>query len=129
MIRKTDLFFTDDGDFHLDTDNDIGITDPYYRAIVQEIKLRLDSGYGEIMGLPFGANLSDFQGHPMSDTLLALIKTRVITELTRYNMLSNSEFRVEVLATGRHRVMIVIGLFDRDQIVMIHHNFSLGDKK
>jgi len=129
MIKKTDLFFTDDGDFYIDRDHDIGITDPYYRAIVQEIKLRLDSSYGEIMGLPFGANLSDFEGKPMENSILALIKTRVTRELTRYNLLTNSEFRVEVTFVGRHKIVIIIGLFDRDQIVMIHHTFSLGDKK
>ena len=129
MIKKTDLFFTDDGDFHIDTDHDIGITDPYYRAITQEIKLRLDSSYGEIMGLPFGANLSEFEGKPIESSILTLIKNRVIQELTRYNLMSTAEFRVEATFIGRYTILIIIGLFDRDRVVMINHRFSLGDKK
>lgn len=129
MIKKTDIFFTDDGDFHIDTDHDIGLTDNYYRAITQEIKLRLDNSFREVLGLAWGASLTDFSGKPAGEAVLADIKKRVTDELLRYNLLGPQEFRVETTFISRTQVLIMIGLFDNAGMLMLKHRFTLGDKK
>lgn len=116
-LNKKDIRFTSDGDFNIE--NGDLIKTENLESIIQEVMIRLKCNFGEFMGLNWGANLRQFMGYAIDQRLLDSIKDRVTNELKRYNLLSGSEFRVNVGQIGRNEIVIVVGLFTREGLLII----------
>lgn len=108
---NSDLFLSDDGDLILSAQKDLESTetDPL-RSLVQGIRTRLNFRSGEWPGLAknLGANLSDFSGKPNTKENGEIIKSRVMSELTKNGFISRNDLNVDVIPISSNHVLVKI---------------------
>jgi hypothetical protein len=127
MATNRDLFIDRGGDLLFDrADFLLTALDDSERALMQEVELRLKCSFG-VFGKAWGANLIDFNGYPITESLLVAIKERVTMELTRYNLLDSNSFRVSVGEMSRHSVLILINILRKGRMVLAYYSFDLSN--
>ena len=131
---KTDLIWTDSGDFFLDaTREDLADTSSLpYRAFIQQITTRLSSSLCDWRLAPtIGTGLNQFLGKPNTAELGANIQAAVTSSLTRGSFMKASEFQVQVFPLDKHNLAIFLMVQpsgDREQI-RLSFTYSTQDNK
>lgn len=133
-FKEIDLYYTEDGDFFLDTaTNDIADTkNDLYRAFIQRLDTRLNSGKGDWILQPnIGVGLTDFVGKKSSASLARTIKDRIYSELLLDNFLRPNEFTIEVLPLSQIKLAIVIFVRPPNSLQTINkvYYYDLRDTK
>ncbi len=107
---SVDLYFTETGDFFLDTNGDLADTSKdLYRGLVQRIDTRMKSSKQDWATQPsVGAGLTDFLGKRNTAELGQVIKSRVYSELYQEDLLRAGEVVVETFPISKTQVGISI---------------------
>jgi len=108
--KIVDLYFSDDGDFSLGSNNDLEDTNKYdYRGFMQRILTRLSSKKREwAQAAHLGANLSDFVGKPNTEEIGNRIQDRIYSVLLQEDLLYGHEFTIDVVPVTKYEVAIIM---------------------
>lgn len=131
--ESQDLFFSNNGDFRLGSNGSLERTVGYdYRALVQTIVKRISSSTGDWpMQRQIGSNLGDFVGQDNSRETANLIRSRIVTELTKGNFIAASNLRVQILPVSKTSIIILIFIrtSDPSQPISINFTYDMRDNK
>lgn len=129
--KKTDIYWSDDGDFILSANKDFEDTSTEsFRSLMQGIKARLNFNVGEWpgRGSKIGANLADFHGKPNTEATGTLIKSRIISELTKGAFIASSDLFVDVFPISLHAVLAKIVVRTPVGLVTYNQRFSIREE-
>ena len=128
-----DLFFSSNGDFRLGEAGVMERTVGYdHRALVQAIVKRLSSTKGDwVMQPHIGASVGDFLGQDNSADTARLIKSRIVSELTRDRLVSGPSLNVQIVPTSKTAIMILVFVKtdDPSQPIAIQLTYDMRDNK
>ena len=131
--QNVDLYFSSNGDFRLGVGGDIERTIGYpHQALIQTVTKRLSSSAGDWPAQQsIGANLGDFAGQENSRETAQLIKSRIVTELTRGNLVSASNLRVQMLPLSTTSIIILLFIKsdDSSQPISFQFSYDMRDNK
>ena len=111
LSDTTDLTFSDDMDFIVDSDTgDFRIsTELTGEVTTQMVIKRIFSSSGDWKIHPqCGANLSAFRGFPLDSGLITLIKSRIVDELTREFLFHSGKISVKVIPLTKNLLTVII---------------------
>jgi hypothetical protein len=110
LDKIVDFYFTDSGDFCLDTNGDIKTTkNILYRGLLQRVLTRLQSQKGEwATQRTIGANIGNFLGKPNTRAVATKIQNTIVAELSRDDLLRSSEYVVDIFPVSSSKIVIVI---------------------
>jgi hypothetical protein len=129
--KNTDLYWSDDGDFILSANKDIEDTSTEsFRSLIQGIKARLNFNVGEWpgRGARIGANLADFHGKPNTEATGNLIKSRIISELTKSGFIATADLFVDVFPISLYAVLAKIVVRTPVGLVTYNQRFSIREE-
>jgi hypothetical protein len=109
---KTDLVWTSRGDLFVGSEGDLMDTeyDPL-RSVVQEILTRLRADFGDWQFAPnIGAQLSDFVGEPNNKTNAENIKSRILSILSKDNLVGTRDVNIRYIPITHDRLMYRVSL-------------------
>ena len=115
-FTRTDLWFSNEGDFVLDGNGDLKDTGYHYgRSLQQEIRSRLASRPGDWKlesRLGIGSYIFDVLGENDTEETRAILRQAIIEALTFDRLLLPSEIEVLVLPVGLGEVLLRIIVSD-----------------
>lgn len=128
---KVDLLWSDAGDFHLDPVREdlADTTSLSYRAMIQQVKTRLESSKGDWRLQPsIGADLTRFLGKPNTAELGTLIKNSVTAALLAGAFLRATELQVEVFPISKKEIAILVNIQPSGDHAQIRLAFSYNSQ-
>jgi hypothetical protein len=110
LANSTDLQFTTNGDFRISSTGDLEVTGTKaHRLTRQAILNRLCSAPGDwALHASMGLGLKEFVGLSNTAETGALIKSKVVAELTRDNLISGGNLDVKVFPLTVNAVAVII---------------------
>ena len=128
-----DFFFSSNGDFRLGDGGRLERTVGYdHRALVQTIVKRLSSTKYDWSQQPqVGANMGDFLGQNNSRETARLIKSRIVSELTRDRLISSSSLTVQIVPVSKTAILIAVFIRtdDPSQPIAVQFTYDMRDNK
>ena len=133
-FKEIDLYYTEGGDFFLDTDtNDLADTkNDLYRTFIQRLDTRMNSGKGDWKLQPtLGVGLTDFLGKKSTQALARAMQDKIYSELLLDNLLRPNEFSVQVLPITPVKLAIVVFVRPPNSLGSINrvYYYDLRDNK
>lgn len=115
------------GDIQI-VNNDIRMEYDRLNIIIQNIAEHLKTDLGDYFFYPkLGANLSQFKGLPIDDTLLNEIELYVTRELGSLNLLTRDDIEVIAVRSGDNTIHIRVVLYQDDEYtIKLNIDPSLG---
>lgn len=130
---NTDLYYTEDGDFWLDEDQeDLEDTKNYQlRGFIQDINTVMSSTPGDWRNNPVGVALTDFMGKPNTRVNGERIRSRVYSALIREGLVSPSDLTVQVFPIGLHTLALVLQISQPgiSTKTLLTYTYSFKDNK
>lgn len=111
-MATTDLYFTVDGDFHLNEDGTLySASDNNNEVFVSQLYRRLLSRSEDWTDQNvIAANLNDFFGLKINQNLLDIIRDRIYQTLILDGLLDPSEFQINTLVVNTSNIIISVNI-------------------
>lgn len=110
-LSTTDLLLTNDIDFYVDEETgELAKADNINAEVISQMVIkRVFSRKNDWALQPnCGADLYQFKGRPMTESLLTTIKSTILSELNREQMLQGSQMSVKTIPVSQTELLIVI---------------------
>jgi hypothetical protein len=112
-IKKNDLLFSKLGDFELKNGDLEDSTDILGLGFLEEVEIRVKSSTNDwYFEEDKGANLPDFEGRMINETLIEDIREAVTSSLTYDDFLASVDFSVDAKGIDLHEVAVKINFSD-----------------
>lgn len=130
----TDLYFTEDGDYYLDSDSsDLEDTKLHaYRGFIQRIDTYIRSTKREWKQQPtVGANINEFRGRRNSAELGERIRSRVISELVQGGLVAPADLNVIIFPLGPGSLALILQVRPPDvpDKIILTYSYDLRENR